>query len=190
MSPQASQRARQVKLAKRFGLLTVVLCLLGISLVACSSSDSPVAVGSSDNSGISGFKTPNANLWTPTPTFPPFTVGAWPSNYSPLLNDTVTIYVLCRTQQDMNNPPGVPSSPVTVHVQAGAPINKSADGTTDASGLAAVPLPFSLPQSAAGKPIEIAVNASYGGKSYLAKTYFTAAVTTQPTPTPAPTSTP
>lgn len=180
MSPQTSLQA------KRFGLLMIVLCLLGISLVACSASDSPVA-GSSDNSGINGFKTPNASLFTPTATFPPFTIGIWPSNYSPQNNDTVTIYVLCRTHQDMNNPPA-PAAQLSIHVQVYDPINKGADGKTDDTGLAAIPISFSDPLS--GRPVRVDATVTYGGKGYLATTYFTPAVTTAPTATVAPTATP
>src|SRR5262245_3575496 len=83
--------------ARYLPLLLTGLGLLMMSLVSCASSGSPIDVGGSQG-GVEGFKTPNPNLFTPTPRFPTFTIGAWPSNYTPQNNDTVIIYVLCRTQ--------------------------------------------------------------------------------------------
>lgn len=164
--------------AKRFALLLIGLGLLAMSLVACAASASPNTNGSSD-SGVGGFKTPNPGLFTPTPAFPPFTIGAWPSTYSPQNNDTVTIYVLCRIQSDMNGPPRAASG-IPVHVQVDTPINKGADGTTDTTGLAAIAISFNDPQS--GTPVRVDITAPYQGHSYLAQTFFTPNVT-QPLPT-------
>ncbi len=164
----------------QFALLLIGFALLTLSLVACQSSN-----GSNDNSSgnvLSGFKTPNAGLFTPTPTFPPFTIGTWPSNYSPQNNDTVTIYVLCRVQPaDMSGPPTAPNPPVSVHVSITDPFVMSKDGTTDASGLAAIPIPFSDPRS--GYPVRVYVSTAYGGRTYNAETAFTPNVTQPPPPT-------
>src|SRR5262249_31603640 len=92
---------------KRFALLVMMLSFLGVCLVACTAGGSDLGDSGGD-SGIDGFKTPNPLLWTATPTFGPFTVGAWPSNYTPQNNDTVTIYVLCRTQPKDMTKPGQP----------------------------------------------------------------------------------
>jgi hypothetical protein len=172
--------------ARRLTLLLIGLGLLSISLVACASSGSPTDSSSSD-SGVEGFKTPNPNLYTPTPAFPAFTIGAWPSNYSPQNNDTVTIYVLCRVQpRDLNGPGQPPPYPpgLSVHVEIHDPFTKSADGTTDASGLAAVPISFSDPKS--GYPVRVYVSASWQGHTYNAETVFTPNVTQPPSPTVTP----
>lgn len=169
------------------GLLLIGFILLALCLVACQTSN-----GSQDNSSggdaLAGFKTPNPGLFTPTPTFPPFTVGTWPSNYSPQNNDTVTIYVLCRVQpKDMSGPGTAPNPAISVHVSITDPFTKSADGTTDSTGLAAVPISFSDPKS--GYPVRVYVSTSWGGHTYNAETAFTPDVTQPPPPTAAPSTT-
>jgi hypothetical protein len=88
--------------AKRYILMTMALFVMLVALVACQTT-TPGSGASADSSGANVFRTPNTSLTSPTPTFPPFTIGAWPSNYSPGNDDTITIYVLCRVQKDMNN---------------------------------------------------------------------------------------
>jgi hypothetical protein len=155
----------------------VTLCVLAVALVACDSS--PV-VGASNSNGVPGFKTPNPGLFTPTPTFPPFTVGAWPSNFSPAKNDTVTIYVLCRIQDATMNNPSQPSGTLPVHVNA-PDLGKQADGNTDAEGLAAIPITYV--GAATGKPVRVYASVTYKGKVYTAETLFTPDVSHPPTPT-------
>jgi hypothetical protein len=173
---------------KRWMIACVTLCVLAIALVACDSS--PVPGSSNGNGAVPGFKTPNPGLFTPTPTFPPFTVGAWPSNYSPQKNDTVTIYVLCRVQvASMNGPSTPPSSALSVHINA-PDLSKQADGSTDAEGLAAIPITYV--GAATGKPVRVYISVTYKGKVYTAETLFTPDVSHQPTPTanPSPSASP
>lgn len=172
---------------EHFALLLIGFALLALSLVACQASDTSNDGASGGGDLLSGFKTPNATLFTPTPTFPPFTIGAWPSNYSPQNNDTVTIYVLCRVQKDMGGPPAAPNPPISVHVSISDPFTKSADGTTDSSGLAAIPISFSDPRS--GYPVRVYVSTNYGGHTYNAETVFTPNVTQPPSPTGSPSTT-
>lgn len=173
--------------ASRLGLLLVGLMLLALSLVACQSSDQSNTGSSGD--ALSSFKTPNPGLFTPTATFPPFTIGAWPSNYSPQNNDTVTIYVLCRVQPaDMSGPPTAPNPPVSVHISIADPFQQSADGKTDATGLAAIPISFSDPKS--GYPVRVSVSAAYKNVTYNAETVFTPNVTQPPSPTVSVSATP
>jgi len=170
--------------ARYLPLLVIGLSLLTISLVACASSGAPIDTGSSQG-GVEGFKTPNEILFTATPKFPVFTIGAWPSSYTPQNNDTVTIYVLCRAQPpDLSGPGLPPNPPVSVHVEITDPFTKSADGTTDASGLATIPIAFSDPKS--GYPVRVFVSALYKGLTYNAETVFTPNVTQPPSPTTAP----
>ena len=166
---------------KRWIIASVTLCLLAIALVACDSS--PVPGSSNGNGAVPGFKTPNPGLFTPTPTFPPFTVGAWPSNYSPQKNDTVTIYVLCRIQDATMNHPSQPAGSLSVHIDV-PDLGKSADGNTDAEGLAAIPITYV--GAATGKPVRVNVRVTYKGKVYTAETLFTPDVSHAPTPTAAP----
>lgn len=177
--------------AKQLVLLVIGCALLAVSLVACSGGGGGGGSGAS-GSGVDGFKTPNPHLFTPIATFPPFTIGAWPSNYSPANNDTVTIYVLCRTQQsDSNgnlNGPGQPAAQQPVHVEITNPFTKSADGTTDTDGLATVPISYSDPQS--GFPVRVYVSTSWHGRTYNAETVFTPNVTQPPPPTATPSPTP
>jgi len=160
----------------------VTLCVLAIALVACDSS--PVPGASNGNGVVPGFKTPNPGLFTPTPTFPPFTVGAWPSNYSPQKNDTVTIYVLCRVQiASMDKPSTPPSSALSVHLNV-PDLSKQADGNTDAEGLAAIPITYV--GAATGKPVRVYISVTYKNKVYTAETLFTPDVAHPPTPTVSP----
>ncbi len=178
--------------ARYLPLLSTGLALLMMSLVSCASSGSPIDTGSSQG-GVEGFKTPNPNLFTPTPKFPVFTIGAWPSSYTPQNNDTVTIYVLCRVQPtDMSGPGKPPDPPVSVHVEIHDPFTKTADGATDASGLATIPISFNIPLNKSGYPVRVYVSASYGNPphTYNAETVFTANITQPPPATATPATTP
>ena len=173
---------------RRWILVCVTLCMLAIGLVACDSG--PVAGSSNGNGAVPGFRTPNPGLFTPTPTFPPFTVGASPSNYSPQKNDTVTIYVWCRVQdQTMNGPSTPPSGSLPVHVNV-PDLSKQADGNTDADGIAAIPITYV--GAPTGKPVRVYISVTYKGKVYTAETLFTPDVSHPATPTvnPSPSATP
>lgn len=177
--------------ARQIALLVIGCALLVVSLVACSGGAAPDASGPSDN-GVNGFKTPNPHLFTPIATFPPFTIGAWPSNYSPANNDTVTIYVICRVQPvDSSgnlNGPGTPATGQQVTVTITDPFNKTATGTTDADGLATVPISYSDPKS--GYPVRVYVSTSWKNRTYNAETVFTPNVTQPPPPTATPATSP
>jgi hypothetical protein len=175
---------------KRLGLLAVALVSLSISLAAC-------AVGQSSSSspslapGIS-FVTPDPAQASPTPSFPPFTIGAWVSNYSPNQNDTVTIYVLCRVQDPTMQTPSVPP-PTPVHVRVALDqLGAVLEGDTDKDGIAAISYTFNDPNT--GQPVDITVTASYQGHPYIARTFFTPGINIVPTATPGgtpgPTATP
>lgn len=165
---------------KRLALLTVIFGVIAVALVACQAPTSPV---SSANSGdVNQFHTPNPNLASPSPTFPPFTVGAWPSNYSPGNKDNITIYVLCRVQDpSMNGPAHPPSQSLQVAVNLEAPVNQAYSGQTDADGLAAIPVQFDDPSS--GTPVVVDVIVNYNGQTFEAQTFFTPNPTQGPTPT-------
>ncbi len=165
--------------AKRFALLVGALCVMAVALVGCQVSGSP---GGSNTGQTYIISTPNASQNSPTPTFPPFTVGAWPSNYSPNNNDTITIYVLCRVQnQSMSGPAQPPGTALPVNLNVGYPIDQTFSGSTDANGLAAIVVTFNDPR--AGYPVTVTATVTYQGTVYTAQTFFTPSPAS-PTPTP------
>lgn len=167
---------------KRLGLFATALAIGSISLVACAAN--PITPANS-NSNVA-FITPDTAQFTPTPQFPVFTIGAWPSNPSPSTVDTITIYIICRVQDPtMKTPSLPPPKPVTVRVSIGPPINTGLQGTTDADGMAA--LAFSVNDSNAGQPVDVYVTANWNGQLYTARTYFTPSPGALPTATPQPT---
>lgn len=165
--------------AQRFALLFMAMSVLSVTLVACQISGATGGSGTDNGAGLN-FTTPNPAKQSPTPTFPPFTVGAWPSNYSPQSLDNITIYVLCRVQNTSMSGPSSAPSPLTVTVLVGDPINKTLTGTTDANGLAAVPLSFSDPNP--GNPVVVTVYATWNGQVFRNSTFFTPGATNTPTP--------
>lgn len=163
---------------ERLALLALACCVLALALVGC---DAAAAPGQTNSTNIIAITTPNPGQLTPTPTFPPFTVGAWPSNYSPNDKETITIYVFCRVQAAAMTGPSVPpAAGVSVALSFGDPIDKSATGTTDADGLAAIP--FTVDDPHAGQPVTVSVSVGYGGQTYIARTFFTPNPTATPTP--------
>lgn len=175
-----SLKALQARLTRRVALLLFAFGFLTFGLVACA-----VGPSAQNLQGTSfQFATPNPLLYTPTPTFPPFTVGAWPSNYAPNNADTVTIYVLCRAQNAAMTGPSTPVQGLPVSVTASAPVNQNGSGTTDADGMAAIPLTFTDPQS--GTPVTVSVTVNYHNQTYTASTFFTPSPMATPTPTPKP----
>ncbi|HUY78336.1 MAG TPA: hypothetical protein VMV29_16305 [Ktedonobacterales bacterium] len=171
--------------AKQFALLVVAMCVIAVALVGCQVSG---AAGGSGTGSTYVISTPNTASNSPTPTFPPFTVGAWPSNYSPNNNDNITIYVICRVQnQSMTGPAQPPSSSLSVRVVIGSPVNQNYSGATDADGLAAIPITFNDPS--AGQPVTVDAYVTYSGVTYHAATFFTPSPNA-PTPTAGPKGTP
>jgi hypothetical protein len=168
-------------------LLLAALTLLSVALVACSAGVVPNPIANNSQNDLT-FSTPNPAQNTPTPTFPDFTIGAWPSNYSPNVNDTITIYVICRVQdRTMQTAPRPPSSAVGVTAQLTGPINNTLHGTTGADGIAAISYVLNDPY--VGQPVLVYVSAVWQGHVYRATTFFTTGPTTPNTPTPAPTTT-
>lgn len=167
--------------AKRFALLIVALSVVAVALVACQT---PAATGTTQGQtgGVNVFHTPTPPA--PTPTFPPFTIGAWPSNFSPNNSDTITIYALCRVQNQAMTGPAQPPS-------AGTPVTFSAQGLgtgatrpTDADGLAS--WTFQISGASVGQPIVVQVTASYNGQTYQNTTFFTVSPANAPKPTKTP----
>ncbi len=172
--------------ARRFALLVTAVTILVTSLAACSA-----AGAAPSNNGPSDivFSTPDTSQYTPTPQFPPFTIGAWVSNYSPNINDNITIYVICRVQDpSMQTPSRPPSSPVNVTVILSGPINDTLSGTTGADGIAAISYAVNDPY--VGQPVDITAKAVWQNNTYYARSFFTSAPWTAGTPSSGKTPTP
>jgi hypothetical protein len=175
--------------AQRLGLLFASFLLLAVALAACSTPAASTTTGSGTGDSGNVFQTPNPNLSSPTPTFPGFTVGAWPSNYSPNNNDNLTIYVMCRIQDpSMQNPPRpAPGVSVVLTFQNSGPASvnlQPLQGTTGPDGIAAFNFPLNDPTS--GVPIIVSASATFQGVTYTAQTFFTP----NPDAVPSPSATP
>jgi hypothetical protein len=168
---------------RRWALMVLALATLTVSLVACQASPGTNTPSSANGSGLQSSSSGGIEV-SPTPTFPPFTIGAWPSDRSPAVNDTVTIYILCRVQdQSMKGPSTPPQQPLSVQVLVQDPINKSGQGTCGPpDGIAAVPITFNDPRP--GYPVVVQVSTVWNGKTYTNETFFTPGATFKPTATP------
>ncbi len=167
-------------------MLVVALSVLSVALVACQATALPGGGGGASGKPLT-FSTP-ANV-SPTPTFPVFTIGAWPSNYSPNNPDTITIYVICRVQDTTMQTPAKPPNPgvpVTIFVQGA--INQTFTATTGPDGIATAQVAFSDPNP--GVPVIVQVSAPYSGHTYVNQTFFTPGATFTPTPSVSPGTTP
>ncbi|MGH2517956.1 MAG: hypothetical protein ACRDHP_20105 [Ktedonobacterales bacterium] len=175
--------------AKRFALLVIALSIIAVVFVACAAPSGGLPTGgNTNNGGVTGFHTPAANNGQPTPAFPPFTIGAWPSNYSPGNNDTITIYVLCRIQDQTMANPAQPAVNLGVSIVLSGPSGGSYSGTTGKDGLAAITFTLNDPNS--GQPVTVTASATYNGQAYSATTFFTPNPAAKPTTTPKPGGTP
>jgi hypothetical protein len=172
--------------AQRLGLLFAAGFLITVAVVACATPETPTP-SSYNSSSNNAFHTPNPSLNSPTPTFPTFTVGTWPSNYSPNNNDTLIIYVICRIQDPTMQQPPKPAQGVSVVVsfqpQAQAAVNLAPlTATTGPDGIAAFTFPLNDPTS--GVPVVVQAVATYQGASYVATTFFTPNPQGCPSPSP------
>lgn len=169
--------------ARRFALLVMALGIIAVSLVACQT---PNADTGSSNTIL--IPTQNAANLTPTPKFPPFTIGAWPSNFAPDLNDSITIYVVCRVQDQSMQGPSHPPPSLTVVISIGSPIPQQFTARTGADGYATQAFSFNDPVP--GQPVIVNVSTTYNGAPYSAQTFFTPGPKAAPSPTAAPSQTP
>lgn len=168
--------------AKRVALLLVTVCCLSVSLVACSAGQLQAPTIPNTNSGGYAFTTPNPSSFTPTPTFPVFTIGAWVSNYAPSPSDTITIYVVCKIQDQTMQTAGGPAPSIPITVLVGDPLDQTLNGKTDNVGLAAISYTFNDPSI--GQPVVVTVSANYNNQTYTNHTFFTPGATQSPQATP------
>lgn len=174
--------------SKRLAALMLACCVIALTFASCAVPGA--ATGSTAATGGSILiSTPHPADLTPTPAFPPFTIGAWPSNYSPNAGDSITLYVLCRIQDpSMKTPSTPPPAGQGVSVSIGSPVNQSATGSTDNEGLAAIPL--TINDTFVGQPVTVNVSTTWNGRTYYASTFFTPSPRALPTPTATPTAPP
>lgn len=164
--------------ARRFALLLIAFGTIAVSLVACQTPSS--ANSGSGNTVL--IPTVNTSNLTPTPKFPPFTIGTWPSNFSPELNDTITIYIVCRVQDDtMQGPSHPPPAGLIINVNVGNPVGGTYSTRTGADGYAVQVINFNDPTP--GQPVIVSVSTTYNNVTYHAETFFTPGPTAAPTPT-------
>src|SRR5271165_6172396 len=140
---------------RRTGLLLVTALIFTTILVGCAADSAPAASGS--GSGGVVIISNNATV-VPTPTLPPYTIGAWVSNPSPTLNDTITVYAIVRRQpSNLATPPTPPNPPVSVTFSSN--FFKAQTVQTDVSGIAAASI---VAGGTPTQPVEIDVKATIG----------------------------
>ncbi len=167
-------------------LLLALAALLTAFVSACSAS--PVNNPGSDQPTIA-LHTPLANL-TPTPTAPPFSIGAFSTSPTPNVNDSLTIYVIFHLNDGATSR-GVGGASVNLyfHTYYGNSIIQlnSLVGTqqTTPDGWAAFPITYTgLPNQT---PVLVDVTVVYNGQTYSKRNaaFFTPV---QVSPTPSPTT--
>jgi len=167
--------------SRRWALLLLALATLLVALVACEApNNAPPA--SSGNTGAIIISTPAGASSSPTPVFPPFTIGAWPSDTTPDSSATITIYVICQMQDPSMTTPSKPAIGVKVRVSILDPINQTFTKTTGKDGIATVNVNFK--DSHPGQPVTVNVSTTWKGVNYTRQIYFTPAPQAKPSPSP------
>lgn len=175
---------------KRQFLLLALAASVVVLFSACSAS---LANDPGTGQPTIALHTPAANL-TPTPTAPPWTIGAWSSNPSPGVNDNIVIYVIFHVSSNGGTPRGVQGASVNLffHFPNGGPVaqlnSQGGAQQTTPDGWAAFPITYT--GLTAQQPIQVDVTVSYKGQNYAkaGATFFTPLIPT-PTVTPSPSPT-
>lgn len=170
-------------------LLLVAFVLFLFSLVACEMntgrSNIPTSMLSASGTQASV---------SPTPEFPPFTIGVWPSDMAPAIHESVTVYVICRIQDPTMISPARPAVGQQVRVNVLDATRHSYTATTNSAGIAVVHIAFSALRP--GMPILVEAVTRWHDATYRGQTSFTPAPSYSPppppptTPVPAPKPTP
>ncbi|HEY7125135.1 MAG TPA: hypothetical protein VH540_14375 [Ktedonobacterales bacterium] len=131
-----------------------------VALAACSAS----LVNDPGNGNPTIALHPIQNL-TPSPTAYPYTIGAFASNETPNVNDSLTIYVIFHIN---GKPQGGASVSINFYYDGGAGISQlnSQVGTkqTADDGWAAFPITFT--SLAPQKPVIVAITVNFNGQNY------------------------
>ncbi len=155
-------------------LATLTLCLAACQ--APGSGDSIVSIGAIVvSTAVAG---PSAA----TPTLPPFTIGAWPSNTAPRDHESLTIFIICLVQDPATGGASGPAGELRVRVTLRTPISHTYSGTTGSDGIAIVPVKFD--DAHPGLPVAVDVVTTWQGITYRGQTFFTPAPQDKSSPTP------
>jgi hypothetical protein len=159
---------------QRWMLLLPAIALLAVFLFGCQ------VPGRNDAANPNGLalSTPSTRLAQPTPAFPPFTLGAWPSNSTPNASDRIMIFVICRIQDAAASMASTPASGVQVQLHIADPINQTYLGTTQQDGIARVSISFYVARP--GLPVLVDAEAAWHGAIYQSQTSFTPAPNGRP----------
>ncbi len=145
---------------QRLGLLGITVLAL-VALAACSAS----LVNDPGNGNPTIALHPIQNL-TPTPTALPYTIGAFASNETPNVNDSLTIYVIFHIN---GKPQAGGAVSLYFHYDNGQGISQlnSQAGTrqTADDGWAAFPITFTGLDSQ--KPVEVDISISFNNQTYV-----------------------
>lgn len=165
-----------------------LLALAAFALVLFSACSASLVNNPGSDQPTIALHTPAANL-TPTPTSPPETIGAFTSNPTPRVDDSITVYVIFHMSINGGTPRGVGGASVNLyfHTYQGQPVAQlngqvGAQQTTP-DGWAAFPITYTgLPSQT---PVIVDVTVSYQGQTYTKQlaTFFTP-LAGSATPTP------
>lgn len=149
---------------QRFFLLS--LAVLAVLLAACSAS---LVNDPGQGQRTAALHTPSLS---PTPTAPPYTIGAYASNPSPHTSDTITIYVIFHMMQNGSSKP-VGGASVSLYFRTATgngidQLNSQAGGKQTANdGWAAFTVTYTnLPNQT---PILVDVTVQANGQTYTQK---------------------
>src|SRR5262249_44544972 len=104
------RRLRHRSMKKQHLFLLVLATGAVVLFSACSAS---LANDPTSEQPTIALHTPNADL-TPTPTAPPWTIGAYASNPTPNVTDSITIYVIFHYSTNGGTPRGVQGASVNL----------------------------------------------------------------------------
>lgn len=166
---------------KRWALLLLAFATLGVALVACQAPGAD-STSSSGGGGAIIISTPIGGSASATPVFPPFTIGAWPSDTTPNASDSINIYVICQMQDPSMTTPSKPAIGLKVTIRVLDPINQTYTKTTGNDGIAIAKVTFKV--SHPGSPVTVNVSTTWKGVNYTRQTFFTPAPEAKPTPSP------
>jgi hypothetical protein len=168
---------RSKVMRQRFFLLGLTILAI-VALAACSAS-----LANDPGSAIPTIALHPIQNLTPTPTAPPYTIGAFASNETPNVNDSITIYVIFHIN---GKPQGGATVSIYFSTTNGSGIaqlnNQAGAKQTGDDGWAAFPITFTGLTSQ--QPVIVSVTVNFNGQNY-APIQNPAAFFTPIAPTPA-----
>ncbi len=157
----ASRHVADEKLMRQRFYFSALAVLAMLMLAACSAS-----LATNPGSGNPTIALHPIQNLTPSPTAPPFTIGAFASNETPNVNDSITIYVIFHIN---GKPQGGATVNLNFHYDNGIPIaqlnSQAGARTTGDDGWAAFPITFT--GLTAQKPVIIDITITFNGQTYV-----------------------